>query len=125
MANLDYLLTAQLHDGREVTLDPDSKGWADKKVLSETKVWSLVPREHNGLPVITVSVPEKGKPVYKSRIYGKGLPGTGGPSFRAYAIGYKLGRTTHWVWVMPGGNIEFGEEPVYADLILKRMAGLV
>jgi hypothetical protein len=125
MANLDYLLTAQLNDGREVVLDPDLKGWADKKVLAETRIWSLVPRDQNGMPVVTVTIPEKGKPVYKSRVYGKGLPGSGLPSFRAYAVGYKLGRKTHWIWVMPTGNIEVGEEPLYADILLKRMAGLV
>lgn len=119
---LAYLLTAQLNDGSEVVLDPDVHGWADPEILKETKVWSLVPKEQNGMPVVTVTIPEKGKPVYKSRVYGKLV---GDISFRAYAIGYKLGRTTHWVWVMPNGNIEFGENPHYADLILRKMAGLI
>jgi hypothetical protein len=73
------------------------------------------------MPVVTVNIPLKGKPVYKSRVYGKVMSDI---SFRAYAIGYKLGNKTHWTWVMPNGNIEVGEDPFYADLILRKMAGL-
>lgn len=118
--SLDYILVSQLNDGREIVLDPDQKGWANKDILNQTRIWSLVPKEQNGMPVVTVTVPEKGKPVYKSRVYGKLQTDI---SFRAYAVGYKLGRRTHWVWVMPGGNIEVGDDPIYADLLLRRMAG--
>lgn len=117
---IEYLLTSQTADGKELVVDPDKAGWADPKMLAATKVWSLVPRQQNGMPVVTVSIPDGGKPVYKSRVYGKLISGL---SFRAYAIGYKLGRKTHWTWVMPNGNIEVGEDPIYADLVLRKMAG--
>ncbi len=123
MSDLLYNAVAQLNDGSEVLLDLNKKGWADPEILNKTVGWMLVPKEQNGMPVVSVSIPEKGKPVYKSRVYGKGLPGSGLPSFRAYAIGYKKGRTTYWVWVLPNGVIEFTDEPRFAQLILNKMVG--
>lgn len=122
----DYNLAAQLNDGSEVLLDPEEKGWAEPERLAKVTVWSLVPKEANGMPIITVQIPEGAKPIFKSRVYGKGLPGIENdlPIFRAYAIGWHDAES-HWTWVMPNGNIEVGEDPLYADLILKRMAGLI
>lgn len=123
----DYDLAAQLNDGSEVKLNPDEHGWAEPERLAQVRVWSLIPRDQNGMPVVTVQIPEDAKPIFKSRVYGKGLPGTNNPdlpSFRAYAIGWH-DTVSHWTWVMPGGNIEVGEDPLYADILLKRMAGLI
>lgn len=115
-----YNLTAQLNDGSEVVLDPETHGWAEPERLSKVKVWSIVPRENSTLPVVTVQIPEDSKPIFKSRVYGKGLPATGGPSFRAYAIGWH-DKVSHWIWVMPEGNIEFGDDPIYAQVVLDAM----
>lgn len=120
----DYDLAAQLNDETEVKLDPEVHGWAEPERLAKVKVWSLIPRDQNGMPVVTIQIPENAKPIFKSRVYGKGLPAAGGPAFRAYAIGWH-DTTSHWTWVMPGGNIEVGEDPLYADIILKRMVGVV
>lgn len=123
--SFDYDLVLQLNDGSEVKLDPEERGWAEPERLSQVKVWSIVPRDQNGMPVVTVQIPESAKPIFKSRVYGKGLPGTGNPlQFRAYAIGWH-DTESHWIWVMPNGNIEVGEDPLYADLLLKRMAGMI
>lgn len=123
-ASFDYDLTLQLNDGSEVKLNPEEHGWAEPERLAQVKVWSIIPRDQNGMPVVTVQIPEGAKPIFKSRVYGKGLPGTGGPSFRAYAIGWH-DTESHWTWVMPNGNIEVGEDPLYADLLLKRIAGMI
>jgi hypothetical protein len=120
-ASFDYNLAAQLNDGTEVLLNPEEKGWAEPERLAKVVVWSLIPRDHNGMPVVTVQIPEGGKPVYKSRVYGKLV---GEVKFRAYAIGWFKDGQTHWTWVMPGGNIEVGEDPLYADILLRRMAGI-
>lgn len=122
-ASFDYDLAAQLNDGTEVKLNPEEHGWAEPERLAKVKVWSLIPRDQNGMPVVTVQIPEGSKPIFKSRVYGKGLPGIeGAPSFRCYAIGWH-DTESHWTWVMPGGNIEVGEDPLYADLILRRLSG--
>lgn len=119
--SFDYNLAAQLNDGQELLLNPEVKGWADPAIIDNTRVWSLIPRDQNGMPVVTIQIPEGAKPVFKSRVYGKLLADI---SFRAYAIGWHKGEETHWLWVMPGGDIEVGEDPLHADLILRRMAGL-
>jgi hypothetical protein len=117
---IDYDLGAQLNDGTEVKLNPDEHGWAEPERLAKVKVWSLIPRS-GGLPVVTVQIPEGSKPIFKSRVYGKGLPTADNPlSYRAHAIGYH-DTESHWIWVMPGGNIEYGEEPVFADLYLRQL----
>lgn len=115
MDDLAYVLTAQLNDGTEHILDPDKRGWADKKILSQTRIWSLVPKV-GGTPVV-VQIPENAKPVYKSRVYGKVV---GDVKFRAYAIGFKRGKFTYWVWVAPYG-VEFGDDPVYASQYLNKL----
>lgn len=121
----DYDLAAQLNDGSEVKLDPEEKGWAEPERLAKVKVWSLIPRDQNGMPVVTVQIPEGAKPIFKSRVYGKGLPGIENdlPSFRCYAIGWH-DTESHWTWVLPTGDIEIGDDPIHAELILNRMAGL-
>lgn len=122
-APFEYDLAAQLNDGTEVKLNPEEHGWAEPERLAQVRVWSIIPRNENW-PVITVQIPEGAKPIFKSRVYGKGYPGTndttGLPVFRAYAIGWH-DSTSHWTWVLPGGNIEVGDDPLYADLILQTM----
>ena len=121
----DYDLAAQLNDGSEVKLNPEEKGWAEPERLARVKVWSLIPRDQNGMPVISVQIPEGAKPIFKSRVYGKGLPGIENdlPAFRCYAIGWH-DTESHWIWVLPTGDIEVGEDPRNAELILQKMAGL-
>lgn len=123
-ASFDYDLAAIFDDGSEEKLNPEIHGWAEPTRLARVRTWSIIPRDQNGMPVVTVQIPEGSKPIFKSRVYGKGLPGAGGPSFRAYAIGWH-DTTSHWTWVMPNGNIEVGDEPLFADLILKRMSGII
>lgn len=114
-----YDLAAQLNDGTEVKLNPEEHGWAEPERLAQVKVWSLIPREANGMPLVVVQIPEGAKPIFKSRVYGKLV---GDISFRAYAIGWH-DTISHWTWVMPNGHIEVGDDPLYADLILRQMAG--
>lgn len=121
----DYDAAAVLDDGSEVKLNLEERGWAEPSRLARVRVWSLIPRDQNGLPVVTVQIPAGAKPIFKSRVYGRGLPGIENsnlPSFRCYAIGWHDAES-HWTWVMPGGNIEVGEDPLYADLILRSMPG--
>lgn len=118
----DYDIAMRLNDGSEVVADPDVHGLFEPERLAKVEVWSLIPRDQNGMPVVTVQIPRGAKPIFKSRVYGKGLPGLDGPAFRAYAIGWH-DTESHWTWVMPGGNIEIGEDPLYADLVLQRMIG--
>jgi hypothetical protein len=122
-ASFDYDLSAQLNDGTEVKLNPEEHGWAEPERLSKVKVWSILPRV-DGLPIVTVQIPEGAKPIFKSRVYGKGYPGTndstGLPIFRAYAVGWH-DTSSHWTWVLPGGVIEIGEDPIHADMILQGM----
>jgi hypothetical protein len=120
MTSFDYDLTAQLNDGSEVKLNPEVHGWAEPERLAKVVVWSLIPRIE-ALPVVVVQIPEGAKPVFMSRVYGKGLPGTGGPSFRAYCIGWFKDGETYRTWVMPGNVIEVGEDPLYADMMLKKL----
>ncbi len=117
----EYDAAAILDDGTEIKLDLETHGWAEPERLSKVKVWSIIPRPNSTLPVVTVQIPENAKPIFKSRVYGKGLPGLGGPSFRAYAIGWH-DKESHWIWVMPSGNIEFGDDPIYAQIVLDAMA---
>ena len=115
----DYDLAAQLNDGTEVKLNPEEHGWAEPERLAKVKVWSILPRTlTDGWPPVIVQIPKGSKPIFKSRVYGKGLPGAGGPSFRAYAIGWH-DSTSHWIWVFPEGCIEFGDEPATGDIILR------
>jgi hypothetical protein len=115
-ASFDYDLAAQLNDGTEVKLDPEVHGWAEPERLAKVTVWSLIPRV-GGWPVMTVQIPKGAKPIFKSRVYGKFVADI---SFRAYAIGWH-DTTSHWTWVLPGGIIEVGEDPLHADLILQAM----
>ena len=158
-----YVAAAQLTDGSETVLDLEERGWADKELLRRTKRWTLIPKDGakaldgRQLPLVTVTIPEGARPVFKSRVFsittpapydalpelpndripagakimltdGKAYQNVGGtwaetiiPRFRCYAIGYKLGRSTHWVWVLPTGDIEVGDSDYFANLLLARL----
>jgi hypothetical protein len=161
-----YVAAAQLTDGSETVLDLEERGWADKELLDRTTRWTLIPKEGaktldgRPYPLVTVSIPEGARPVFKSRVFtittpapfdalpelpdddrfpvgskimltdGKAYKNVGGtwaetliPRFRCYAIGYKLGRRTHWVWVLPTGDIEVGDDNYFANLLLRRLKG--
>lgn len=122
----EYNIAARLSDGSEVILDPETKGWAEPERLAKVVNWSIVPRNQNGLPTISVQIPEGAKPIFKTRVYGKGYPGidNGLPVFRCYAVGWH-DTESHWLWVLPTGDIEVGEDPQLAPLILQKMAGLI
>lgn len=118
----DYDLSLQLNDGTEVLVNPEEHGLFEPERLAKVKVWTLIPRTHGAWPVVSVQIPPNSKPIFKSRVYGKGLPSTGGPSFRAYAIGwYDASSYSHWIWVLPGGVIEVGEDPESANVILRSL----
>lgn len=132
MSDFTYLAAAQLNDGSETVIDLEERGWADKDVLNRTTRWTLIPKDGaqtmqgRPYPIVSVQIPKGGKPVFKSRVYGVvGPDGTTDnmPRFRCYAIGYKLGRKTHWTWVLPTGDIEMGDDPWFADLLLQRLKG--
>lgn len=124
-ASFEYDLAAQLNDGSEVKLNPEEHGWAEPERLAKVTVWSLIPREGSALPVVVVQIPQGAKPVFKSRVYGKGLPFDDSPlpRFRAYAIGWH-DTESHWTWVLPNGGIEVGEDPIYADQLLQHLLTL-
>ena len=119
-ASFDYDLAAQLNDGSEVKLNPEEHGWAEPERLAKVTRWTLLPRAE-GWPVVMLHIPEGAKPVFMSRVFGKGLPGAGGPSFRTYCTGWHKDGETHRVWVLPGGIIEVGEEPTSANLLLDHL----
>jgi len=128
MQPFDYLATATLDDDSEAVLDLEERGWANKELLARVRRWAIVPKPHAPhLPIVVVNIPTGGKPVFKSRVFGTmavgdvedGKPVT--PLFRCYAIGYKLGRRTHWTWVMPNGSIEVGDDPWLARVHLSFM----
>lgn len=120
-ASFDYDLAAQLNDGTEVILNPEEHGWAEAERLAKVIRWSLIPRVAN-MPVVVVHIPEGAKPIFKSRVFGKGYPGIENnlPIFRAYAVGWH-DSASHWTWILPGGIIEVGDEPTHAPLILEAM----
>lgn len=133
MNTFAYNAEAQLNDGSAVLLDLEVRGWANKELLAKTIRFSLLPIEGavtmNGrpYPIVVVNIPANGKPVFKSRVYGTiGSSGgsVGEQVFRAFAVGYKLGRKTHWTWIMPTGDIETGtDDPWLGDLLLQGMKG--
>jgi hypothetical protein len=136
MSDYVYIAAAQLTDGSETVIDLEERGWADKEVLSRTVRWTLIPKDGaltmNGrpYPLVSIHIPEGARPVFKSRVYGVvGVDGSdeGMPRFRCYGIGYKLGKHTHWTWVLPTGDIESvtGDEALlFADLLLRRLKGV-
>jgi hypothetical protein len=131
----DYVYNAEIGfaDNSGSLLDLEEKGWADKEMLARATRWSLVPKDEapktlNGSawPVVVVSIPDGAKPVFKSRVFGRFNVGGNSASssntlFRCYAIGWKKGKEERLIWVLPTGDIEFGEDPTMADLILERM----
>lgn len=135
MSDYVYVAAAQLNDGSETVLDLEERGWADKELLGRTVRWTLIPKDGamsmtgRPYPLVSVQIPEGGRPVFRSRFYGSvGADGSteGMPSFRCYGIGYKIEGTTHLTWVLPTGDIEVttGDELLFADLLLQRMKGL-
>lgn len=126
MKTFDYWGSALLNDGTSVLLDFEEHGWADKEVLAKVVQWTLLPKDEaktmkdQPFPFVVVNIPEGGKPVFKSRVYGTiGMEsGNGGPLFRCYAVGYKLGRKTTLIWALPTGDIEVGDSPTLADALL-------
>ena len=120
-----YNAEAQLNDGSAYLLDLETR-WANKELLSKTVRFTLLPKEGaltirgQAFPIVVVNIPENAKPVAKSRVFATTFVSPDGtqPTFRCQAIGYKLGRRTYWTWVMPTGDIEVGDEPWLADLLL-------
>lgn len=125
-----YLAVADLDDGTSRMLDLEVRGWADKSLLRRVIRWSLIPKEGattmtgGSCPIVSVVIPPRGRPVFKSRVYGT-ISATGLPSvsFRCYGIGYKLGPLTHLAWVLPTGDIEMttGEDSLLAEVLLQRL----
>jgi len=130
-----YNAEAQLNDGTFELLDLEEHGWADPDRLAKTVKWSLIPKASaeppmggGTWPVVIVTIPEGGKPVFKSRAYGtiavSGNDGRdNGVLFRCYAVGWKLGSEERLLWVLPTGDVDFSDEPALADAILRNMTG--
>jgi hypothetical protein len=120
-----YRAVVMTDDGSETVIDLETPGWAKKDFLARTVRWTLVPRDGAktiqgaAYPIVTVSIPMRAKPVFKTRVYGR----IGGPQFRCYAIGYKLGRTVHLTWILPTGDIETTthDDVLFADLLLRTL----
>jgi hypothetical protein len=134
MSDYVYVAAAQLNDGSETVVDLEERGWADKELLNRTVRWTLIPKDGamtmagRPYPLISIQIPEGGRPVFKSRVYG--VVGANGetdglPRFRCYGIGYKVDGATHLTWVLPTGDIETttGDELLFADLLLRRLKG--
>lgn len=131
MSGFHYLAAAQLSDGSETTIDLEERGWADKELLARTVRWTLIPKEGattmhgRPYPIVTVAIPDGGRPVFKSRVYGviAAVSSDSTVLFRAYAIGYKHRGETHLSWVLPTGDIELTtqDELYFGDLLLKRI----
>ena len=112
-----YIAEAVTLDGQSHILDLEEYGWADKELLGRTVRWSIVPKElSSDWKIIVVHIPEGGKPIFKSRVYGN----TRGISFRCYAVGFKKGKTSYWVWSLPNGAVEVGDEPYLPDFLLRK-----
>jgi len=118
-----YTGEVRLDDDTMVMLDLEERGWADKEMLARTVRFSLVPKPgHPDYPVVSVRIPKNAKPVFKTRVYTSEGTVYGSPmyfSFRVYAVGYKLGRSHHLIWVIPGGKgIELcPDDPELADVL--------
>lgn len=136
MSEYLYLAAAQLNDGSETVIDLEERGWADKEVLNRTVRWTLIPKDGaltmtgRPYPLVSVHIPEGGRPVFKSRVYGVAsvnAENDGLPRFRCYGIGYKVGGKTHWTWVLPTGDIEVttGDDLLFAELLLRRLKGAI
>lgn len=125
MSDRQYVYTgeARLDDGTLKMLDLEEHGWADKEMLARTERFSLVPKPgHPDYPVVSVRIPKGAKPVFKTRVYTSEGEVYGEAmyfSFRVYAVGYKLGRTHHLIWIIPGGKgIELcPDDPELADVL--------
>jgi hypothetical protein len=129
MDTFPYHAEAQLTDGSAVLINLEQQGWANKDLLAATTRWTLLPKgdqktsKGTDFPIVVVNIPEGGKAVFKSRVFGSFHPATETDyrAFRCFAIGYKLGRKTYWTWVLPTGDIEVGDDPWLAELLLKQM----
>lgn len=125
MQEFPYYANATLDDGTEEVVDLEEYGWADKEMLARTARWSLVPKGNHIMldgrpwPMLTVGIPVGAKPVFKSRMFvgniigrspdqieRKVIPHLRVPAFRAYAIGWKKGRTIVLTWMLPNGVAE-------------------
>jgi hypothetical protein len=133
MADYPYYAEVGFADGSAALLDLEEHGWANKEMLALATRWSLFPKEGglvtmNGTPwpIVVTAIPEGARPVFKARTFGSFGVGEDGEQnstakFRCYAIGWKKGKENRLVWVLPTGDIEFGEDPTMADLILAGM----
>lgn len=123
MSTFEYTAELQLTDGSLVPIDLEERGWADPERLSRTRVFTLVPKDpHGRLPFVRIHIPEGAKPIFKSRMNVKFLSAQGMniPIFRAYAVGYHKGGTSHWTWVFPNGAIETEtDDPTFNDLLVE------
>jgi hypothetical protein len=125
-----YWGTILLDDGTEEVLNLEVHGWAEPTRLARVKRFALVPngREKTlsgeDYPVVVVNIPEKAKPVFKTRVKvstGKGEEIRVPASIRCYGVGYKLGRHEHILWVIPTGAIEVGPETFFGDQLLSKL----
>lgn len=119
-----YQAVITMTDDSGTTLDLEEKGWADKEVLSRTKVFSITPKAaDSAFPTIVVNIPDGAKPVFKTRVFGNIAlsGGEGGHKFRCYGVGYKLGSQEILTWVLPTGDIEVGPDPKIAEQLVNIM----
>jgi hypothetical protein len=121
----EYWAELQLTDGSLVQLDLEERGWAEPDRLSQTRVFTLVPKNPAaGMPFVRVHIPEDAKPIFKSRmvnrLLGPAANYMGEPVFRLYAAGYFKDGESYWTWVMPNGSVEQNtDEPTIADILLQ------
>ena len=94
--------------------------WIDRcrAELDSAARLSLIPKDGQKLPVVSVQLGNGRRWVLFSRIVSR----VGGKSVRLYAIGWQ--QTINGInvksltWVYPNGTIENGENPTYAELFL-------
>jgi hypothetical protein len=123
-----YLGEFLLDDDTSVVVDLEEHGWAEPSRLARVRRISLVPKPDapptmggGPWPVVIVHVPPRARPVFKSRAFGRIAMGSGegGIVFRCYALGYATQKRQTLTWVLPTGDIEVGDDPELADMILR------
>lgn len=125
-----YWAELQLNDGSLVKIDLEERGWAEPERLSQTRVFTLVPKDTaSRWPFCRVHIPEGAKPIFKSRnnlrLLGPAAGYMGEPIFRSYAAGWFKDGESHWTWIMPNGSIETEtDDPTFNDILVKSLNDL-
>lgn len=123
---MDFVYQAEffLRDGTTVLKDMEEPGWLTPELVDDTVRISLVPKagtvtERGGpFPIVVNSIPEGGRGLIKSRVM---VSLTHGQNFRCFGVGYEKDGEEHWMWVLPTGDIENGDDGYLGNVYLQSM----